>query len=91
MPFLSTGLPWCRVHAHRLAAGQLLAPSVCGVRPRAQQQWHVELVGLVCDGENDLRAEGALGVHTAWPSGDRTLGGAGVCPGEALSLRGPWA
>ena len=84
------GLPWHCVHAHRLAAGQLLAPPVCGIR-RAQQQWHVELVGLICDGENDLRGEGALGVHTAWHSRDKTVGGAGVCPGEALSLRGPWA
>lgn len=51
----------------------------------------MELVGLVCDGEDDLQAEGALGVHTAWPSGDRAVGGAGVCLEEALSLRGPWA
>lgn len=58
------GLPWHCVHAHRLAAGQLLAPLVCGIR-RAQQQWHVELVGLVCDSESNLRAEGALGEQAA--------------------------
>ena len=28
----------------------------------------MELVGLFCDGENDLQADGALEVHTAWPS-----------------------
>ena len=28
----------------------------------------MEFVGLVCDGENDLQADGALGVLTAWPS-----------------------
>ena len=28
----------------------------------------MELVDLVCDGENDLQADGALGVLTAWPS-----------------------
>ena len=28
----------------------------------------MEPVGLVCDGENDLQADGALGVLTAWPS-----------------------
>lgn len=61
------GLPWHCVHAHRLATGQLLAPSVCGIR-RAQQQWHVELVALVCDSESNLRAEGALGEQAAWPS-----------------------
>ena len=61
------GLPWHCVHAHRLAAGQLLAPPVCGIR-RAQQQWHVELVGLVRDSESNLRAEGALGEQAAWPS-----------------------
>lgn len=33
------------------------APSVGGVGPWAQQQGDMELVGLVCDGENDLRTE----------------------------------
>ena len=31
----------------------------------------MELLGLVCDGENDLQADGALGVLTAWPSAAR--------------------
>ena len=31
----------------------------------------MEFVGLVCDGENDLQADGALGVLTAWPSAAR--------------------
>ena len=28
----------------------------------------MEFLGLICDGENDLQVDGALGVHTAWPS-----------------------
>ena len=52
----------------------------------------MEFVGLVCDGENDLQADGALGVLTAWPSaalGPASQGwsqGTGA-PGPA---EGPW-
>lgn len=38
-----------------LQPGSALAPPVGGVGPRAQQQRHVELLGLLCDGENNLR------------------------------------
>ena len=31
----------------------------------------MELVVLICDGENDLQADGELGVLTAWPSAAR--------------------
>ena len=37
---------------------QRSAPSVGGVGPGAQQQGDMELVGLVCDGENDLGTRG---------------------------------
>lgn len=42
---------------------QPLASSIRGVGPRAQQQGHMEPVGLVGDGENDLRSREGTGTE----------------------------
>lgn len=44
-----------RIGRRLLQPSLVLAPSVGGVGPRAQQQRHMELLGLLCDGENNLR------------------------------------
>lgn len=51
-----TGPLWKLVGSDHLPVPySALAPSVGGVGPWAQQQRHVELLGLICDGEDNLR------------------------------------